>query len=129
MVRPFSQLMTVNCPAANVGEQGERAASGRLRECIAAARARQALRFERLEGVYCNAQVGPEARRELLRPRREAAELLRRALSRWNLSVRAYERTLAVARSIADLDGASDIDVHHVAEALQYRLGEARVRD
>lgn len=116
-------------PAANVGEQGERAASERLRERIATARARQALRFERLEGVHCNAQVGPQARRELLRPRREAAELLRRALSRWNLSVRAYERTVAVARSIADLDGASDIDAHHVAEALQYRLGEGRARE
>ena len=53
---------------------------------------------------------------------------MRRAMSRWNLSVRAYERTLAVARSIADLDGASDIDAHHVAEALQYRLGEVQGR-
>ena len=42
-------------------------------------------------------------------------------LGRTGLRV-AYERTLAVARSIADLDGASDIDAHHVAEALQYRL-------
>jgi len=30
-----------------------------------------------------------------------------------------------VARSIADLDGASDVDAHHVAEALQYRLHSA----
>jgi len=51
--------------------------------------------------------------------------LLRQAVARWNLSVRAYERTLAVARSIADLDGASDVDAHHVAEALQYRLQQS----
>jgi hypothetical protein len=43
-------------------------------------------------------------------------------MSRWNLSVRAYERTLAVACSTADLDGAIDVVVHHVAEALPYRL-------
>ena len=43
-------------------------------------------------------------------------------MTRWNLSVRAYDRALAVARTIADLEGASDIDVQHVAEALQYRL-------
>lgn len=93
-----------------------------LRERIAAARARQASRYADLADVHCNAQAGPEARRALIRPRREAESLLKRAMTRWNLSVRAYERTLAVARSIADLDGASDIDVHHVAEALQYRL-------
>ena len=79
--------------------------------------------------MHCNAQAGPQKRKAFVRPRREAEALLRRAMSRWNLSVRAYERTLAVARSIADLDGASDIDVHHVAEALQYRLGDGKGRD
>jgi len=93
-----------------------------LRQRIAAARARQATRYENLENVYCNAQTGPEQRRTLLRPRHEAADFLRRAMTRWNLSVRAFDRALAVARTIADLEGASDIDVQHVAEALQYRL-------
>jgi magnesium chelatase family protein len=93
---------------------------------IAAARVRQARRFERVDGVYCNAQAGSEERRQLIRLRSEARSFLRRALTRWDLSVRAHERTLAVARSIADLDGASDVDVHHVAEALQYRVESAR---
>ena len=101
---------------------GQRGDSEALRQRIRAARERQALRYAEMEGVYCNAQAQPEGRRLFMRPRREAAELLRRALTRWSLSVRAYERTLAVARSIADLDAASDVDAHHVAEALQYRL-------
>ena len=95
-----------------------------LRARIGAARERQTLRYAGVPGVRSNAQVGPEAR-ELIWPRREATELLRRAVSRWNLSVRAYERTLAVARSIADLDGASDVGCQHVAEALQYRVQSA----
>jgi magnesium chelatase family protein len=109
-------------PAERVGQVGDVSESLQLRDRIAAARARQADRYANVEGVHCNAQAGPQARRTFNRPRREAETLLRRAMSRWNLSVRAYERTLAVARSIADLDGASDVDAHHVAEALQYRL-------
>jgi magnesium chelatase family protein len=113
-------------PVEQVGHVGDPAESVKLRERIAAGRARQAERYSNIDGVHCNAQAGPQARRTFIHPRREAEALLRRALSRWNLSVRAYERTLAVARSIADLDGASDVDVHHVAEALQYRLESNR---
>lgn len=108
-----------------LGRAGHASEQESLRSRIAAARARQARRFAELPGVHCNAQAGPEARRAFLRPRAEAAALLRQAVARWNLSVRAYERTLVVARSIADLDGASDVDAHHVAEALQYRLHSA----
>lgn len=109
-----------------IGCIGDVAESVRLRERIAAARARQLDRYANIEDVRCNAQASTSACRTRIRPRREAESLLRRAMSRWNLSVRAYERTLAVARSIADLDGASDIDVRHVAEALQYRLQQDR---
>jgi magnesium chelatase family protein len=116
-------------PVEQVGHVGDVAESVKLREQIAAARARQADRYSKLDGVHCNAQAGPQERRTLVRPRREAEALLRRAMSRWNLTVRAHERTLSVARSIADLDAASDVDVHHVAEALQYRLDSQEGRD
>ena len=109
-------------PADQVGLVGDVAETAHLRDRIEAARARQVDRYAKIDGVHCNAQAGSQARRALIRPRREAEA---RAMSRWNLSVRAYERTLAVARSIADLDCASDIDAHHVAEALQYRLDSA----
>ena len=109
-------------PQERVGKVGDPAESVRLSNSIAAARSRQAERYDAIDGVHCNAQADPRSRRAFMQPRHEAAALLRRAMTRWDLSVRAYERTLAVARSIADLDGASDVDVHHVAEALQYRL-------
>jgi len=63
-------------------------------------------------------------RETLLHARREASQLLQRAVR--NLSMRAYDRTLRVARTIADLDGASDIDAQHVAEPLRYRVADGR---
>jgi magnesium chelatase family protein len=48
--------------------------------------------------------------------------LLRAAVSHLGLTARGYDRVRKVARTIADLDGASDIAAEHVAEALQFRL-------
>ena len=56
---------------------------------------------------------------------REGGELLRHALARLLLSPRAYHRVLRVARTIADLAGASAIGPEHVAEAIQYRRIDA----
>ena len=47
-------------------------------------------------------------------------ELLRQAMARLNLSARAYSRILKVARTIADLEGKENIEMHHVAEAVGY---------
>jgi magnesium chelatase family protein len=96
--------------------------SQQIRQHITAARGRQVERYARFEGIHCNAHATPELRRTLIGARREAIDFLRRAMTHWSLSVRAFDRALAVARTIADLEGTSDIDVQHVAEALQYRL-------
>ncbi len=54
-------------------------------------------------------------------PDAQGTALLQSAISRLNLSARAYHRVLKVARSIADLEGVDDIATKHIAEAVQYR--------
>ncbi len=52
---------------------------------------------------------------------RRRAELLERAMVRLDLSARAYDRIVKVARTIADLEGTADIGAAHLAEAINYR--------
>ena len=51
----------------------------------------------------------------------DSQELIRVAMSELNLSARAYDRILKVSRTIADLDGKTEISPEHVSEAIQYR--------
>ncbi|MBR6672378.1 MAG: magnesium chelatase, partial [Alistipes sp.] len=51
----------------------------------------------------------------------EARTLLDRAMERLQLSARAYDRIIKVARTIADLEGAADIAPAHISEAIGYR--------
>ena len=55
------------------------------------------------------------------------AELLKHAMTDLNLSARAYDRVLRVARTIADLDGSERIGVAHMGEAIQYRSLDRRL--
>ncbi|NOT81465.1 MAG: YifB family Mg chelatase-like AAA ATPase [Gallionella sp.] len=58
---------------------------------------------------------------ELCKPDVQGEALLQQAISRLNLSARAYHRVLKVARTIADLEEVENIEVKHIAEAVQYR--------
>ena len=91
-----------------------------IRMRVQAARDRQRVRFEGTS-LACNADMGPREVRELCPLDTEGQSLIRSAMRQMQLSARAYHRTLKLARTIADLEAVPDIQVHHLAEALQYR--------
>ena len=71
--------------------------------------------------LFCNAQMGSRELRAYCTPSDQVKSLLRSAIQKLGLSARAYDRLLKVARTIADLGGETDIQIAHVAEAIQYR--------
>jgi len=73
------------------------------------------------KNVYYNAQMSPAQVREECQPDAGGKRLLELAMTRLQLSARAYDRILKVARTIADLEASARIEQQHVAEAIQYR--------
>jgi magnesium chelatase family protein len=71
--------------------------------------------------VTCNARMGSRELKAFCELDEETRELLKQAMTEYNLSARAYDRILKVARTIADLAGAEKITSEHVSEAIQYR--------
>ena len=85
------------------------------------ARQIQTERFAHIPDVHCNAQMTSKLLHQYAQPDTHGLELLRNAMNRLNLSARAYDRILKVARTIADLDGSPQIQTGHLAEAISYR--------
>src|SRR5579871_4484467 len=91
---------------------------------VAAARQRQAQRYAKLpenRRIRTNAEADGGLLDEVAAPDREGRALLVRAAERLRLSARGYHRVMRVARTLADLEGASIVGRRHIAEALSYR--------
>ena len=95
--------------------------SSSIRARVIAARDIQAQRFKDVKGVYCNAQMTPKLLHQYAEPDAAGLEKLRDAMERMNMSARAYDRILKVARTIADLEAAPTVQQHHINEAIAYR--------
>jgi magnesium chelatase family protein len=95
--------------------------SNAIRERVIKAREIQTERYKDLDGIYCNAQINTQLLREYCQLDNASQNLLKKAMERLNLSARAYDRILKVARTIADLAAAENIRTEHIAEAIQYR--------
>lgn len=108
---PFQELATAR--------NGESSAT--IRQRVICARQIQEERFKEEKHVHCNAQMNPKLLHRHAQPTPEGLELLRTAMSQLDLSARAYDRILKVARTIADLDESPQIQPHHLAEAIGYR--------
>lgn len=92
-----------------------------IRARVNSARKRQLERFKKENCIYCNAQMESRDTREICRLDDKSQSLLALAIKQQGLSARAYDRILKIARTIADLDDSSEIEMGHVAEAIHYR--------
>jgi magnesium chelatase family protein len=92
-----------------------------IRKRVTKAREIQTERFEQMENIHYNAQMNTKHIREYCALDDVSKQLLKTAMERLNLSARAYDRILKVARTIADLDAAPTVISSHIAEAIQYR--------
>ena len=94
--------------------------SALVRERVLAAREIQYGRYE-ASGLYSNAQMQPAHLRSYCELDHGSQLLLKNAMNKLQLSARAYDRILKVARTIADLAQSESICMEHIAEAIQYR--------
>ena len=95
--------------------------SAQIRERVIAARQRQHARFADKPKITCNARMGSKELKAHCELDEATKELLKFAMNDLNLSARAYDRILKVARTIADLAGSATITNEHVGEAIQFR--------
>jgi len=104
--------------------------SAEIRDRVLRARERQHNRFAKLttqagakaqKPIFSNAQMSTQQIRIFCELGTDAERLLERAMQQQGLSARAHDRILKVARTIADLEGAAEVAVKDIAEAIQYR--------
>jgi len=111
----------VPVPFEKLSEMQDAESSEKVRERVIKARQVQEQRFKDIDGVYCNAQMSSKQMKIFSQPDKAGSELLKNAMQRLNLSARAYDRIIKVARTIADLEDSENILSNHIAEAINYR--------
>jgi magnesium chelatase family protein len=73
------------------------------------------------EHIYTNAQMGPRHLRKYCVLTLECEKIMENAVTKLGFSARGYDRILKVARTVADLEGAEELEPKHLSEAVQYR--------
>lgn len=113
----------IDVPAVKVSELSAKEAeegSAEIRQRVNQARSVQQQRFMG-EHVFSNAQMSPRLIRKFCQLAPSSQSLLERAINKYGLSARAYDRILKVSRTIADLAGLEQIAEQHISEAVQFR--------
>ena len=115
------QCEVVPVPFKDLSEAPTGESSATIRQRVIRAREVQTRRFKDVPNVHCNAQMSSKLVHIFAEPDAEGARILDMAMTRLDLSARAYEKILKVARTIADLDGSEPITRQHISEAVGYR--------
>ena len=108
-------------PFEKLSEERKGESSVVIRKRVTAARELQSIRFKNYQNLHYNAQMNVKQIREFCKLSEESLLLIKTAMEKLNLSARAYDRILKVARTIADLANSENITPDHIAEAIQYR--------
>lgn len=108
-------------PFEKLTEKRNGESSVEIRKRVTAAREIQSQRFENFDNIHYNAQMSSKQIRTYCALDDVSLQLLKTAMERLNLSARAFDRILKVARTIADLEANDNVVASHIAEAIQYR--------
>lgn len=114
-------IEVIPVPFEKLSEERKGEGSVEIRKRVTEAREVQTERFIELKNVHYNAQMNTKQIREYCQLDEPSKMLLKNAMERLNLSARAYDRILKVARTIADLEKSQEVNGDHIAEAIQYR--------
>lgn len=115
------QIEITPVPFKDISRAAPGESSDVIRERVIKAHHIQEERFRECKGVHCNAQMSERMIHQYAEPGEDGIEMLRMAMERLNLSARAYNRILKVARTIADLEASERVLPQHLAEAISYR--------
>ncbi len=115
------QCEIVPVPFEKISDTRPAESSEAIRQRVILARELQAVRFKDHPGIHCNAQMTTRLLNQYAVPDAAGLQRLRTAMDRYQLSARAYDRILKVARTIADLDCSQQVQVQHINEAINYR--------
>jgi magnesium chelatase family protein len=103
-----------------LNNQNEIESSAEIQKRVNKARKIQLERYKN-NHIFSNSELTPQLIEKYCKLNTKSNKLLEQAFERLNLSARAYNRILKVARTIADLDGSENVKENHIAEAIQYR--------
>lgn len=115
------QIEITPVPFNDISRASQGESSAAIRERVIRARQIQEERFRQFKGIHCNAQMSERMIHEFAEPDEAGISMLRTAMARLNLSARAYNRILKVARTIADIEASERVQPSHLAEAISYR--------
>lgn len=108
-------------PFEKLAERGQGERSDAIRQRVIAARKIQEERFRDEPNVHCNAQMGSRLIQKHVVLDQQSRAILERMMTKYDMSARAYDRILKVARTIADLAASPDVTADHIREACGYR--------